>query len=426
MLCLVVSRAGQRSRLKGVTRKYPAPHTPCCAGRCAVRCFIAPRAVQSTQITIVYCDTMEHTYTEFGTALLRTSDSAEQLPDTWRSELLHKHLDSADRGSVALTCKAAHSWLLEDWPDATLTVPVKAPISERPGDPLRRLQGAKRSLRKRATRSTTLSLQQEEVMPEGDAWWGAYLSALSLTEAAPHIRLSLQLHTIPSALLSLAGQAFPGLQSLTLSQPSSAQQGSAIEPPPTTALPTLRHLTLSIPASHVSRLLASLFPFTQQLISLSIAAQTSAPMVRTVYDTALFTRLFQPASARSNTLRRLTLSCELTPALLAALQRAAPALDELAVSFLWHAPDTGDGAGGAAPAANGAAPAPTWGWRKLTLFGAEDIPASAWEWLPMSDQGKLVIELSHAISPWTVDVCLPLMDTVSARYTQPHGMHAST
>lgn len=134
---------------------------------------------------------------KLGGPLLKSPASPEHLPEFWRSDLLNKYLDSKARGNLALTCSTGLSWVLQEWPQATLTVPVKG----RAEALSRRLQAAKCDMAQRGTKPTTLVLQQQGSIPEGEAWWVTYLGGLACPDPVPHITLSLQLQSIPAHLL---------------------------------------------------------------------------------------------------------------------------------------------------------------------------------------------------------------------------------
>ncbi len=144
---------------------------------------------------------------KLGPAILQTSDSTAHAPDTWRTALL-KLLDTASCAAFACTCKPAHSWLLEEWPEAALIVAVKPSTSEQPPRLLRRMQRARQQLTSRA-KPTTLTLVQSAQMEASDAAWMVTITALSGVKVAS-LRLSLQ-HML-SEQLSFIAQALAGEQ----------------------------------------------------------------------------------------------------------------------------------------------------------------------------------------------------------------------
>ncbi len=249
-----------------------------------------------------------------GGPLLRTTHAQAHLPEQWRTDLLHA-LSAPDRSRLALTSSTALGWLLADWPQATLTVPVKA-AAEHPAALLRRLQLAKRGLAQRGDKDTTLLLQQQGSIPQYEAWWVAYLAQLSPDEPVPTLALQLSLQRATSQLLSYVGVAFQGLQSLTLG-PHTDGESSNVELPPPTALRTLRHLTLGYSDDSVWPTVA---PYLPQLITLSVQQQQSEPHV--------WAAVFK-AQYRSQTLRRLTVPQCRPKWLATVLEACAPAVQEL-------------------------------------------------------------------------------------------------
>ncbi len=67
---------------------------------------------------------------KLGPPLLKTSDSTADLPDTWRTDLLRKHLDKDGRAALAHTCKAGLNLLLDEWENAEFNIAVLPPAYE--------------------------------------------------------------------------------------------------------------------------------------------------------------------------------------------------------------------------------------------------------------------------------------------------------
>ncbi len=120
-----------------------------------------------------------------GGPILHTPDAPAHVPGQWRSDLLHRYLDSASRAAVAQTCRTALQLLLEEWPHPTLRVPVHAASEEDADARLRRMHAARRALARRRKEHTTLALVQGRGEFQGqDAWWVPIFDALSTGTAA--------------------------------------------------------------------------------------------------------------------------------------------------------------------------------------------------------------------------------------------------
>lgn len=314
-----------------------------------------------------------------GGPLLKTPEAPAHLPEQWRADLL-RALSPNRRNNLALTCSAALDWLLKDWPQATLVMPVKAAGSERPEALSRRLQSAQRELAQRGNRSTTLGLHQQGSIPDGEAWWDAYLAAFSTAQTLATVALRLSLQHIPAQLLAGVGVAFPGLQSLTLQSPFSNSPCNIQLPSPTT-LPTLKHLHLARCAAGICPTLASYLP---QLVTLHITECRDAE--------GAWAGVFQPAY-RSSTLRRLSFP-QCRPMWLAAqLQACAPLVEEVTVYRI--------------SPGQAATDSPTCPWKRLRVTLLLD--QSDLQWLPMPAEGVLEI---GADGPNSLMLVLPQSEQV--------------
>ncbi len=253
-----------------------------------------------------------------GNAILKTADSPVHAPETFRDELLHKHLDAASRAAVAQTCRAGLEWMLQEWAEtATLRVPVRATSAESPVTLTKRLQVAARQLKQRQSKATALLFQQRGWIPRDDStWWHIPLTALASISPPSTLTLSLQLHRVPAALLEYAGAAWPALTSLSVGQLRGVE--GAVKLPPPSALPALRRVAIGWAcASAQEELFLSLAPFLPQLERLTVQEQAAlAP--RRLWET-----LFNP-STTSTTLQHLTVPFALSPWFVALLQRYTP------------------------------------------------------------------------------------------------------
>ncbi len=208
--------------------------------------------------------------------LFQSLSADESALEPLRITLLSKHLAAADRSAVAQTCIPAQTWLLNEWPNAAFCVPVRA--GEAPTALKQRAQLARRQLsrqRQRGRASVTLAIVQRGQMTASDQWYESVFEGLSGTEPSlPTLSLRLQLQHIPAALLSLAGQALPGLSTLTLGRPDD-EGGCAVVLPQGNALASVRHLTVYrvAPASQAT-FWASLQGLSQQIASMSIRQQS--------------------------------------------------------------------------------------------------------------------------------------------------------
>ncbi len=333
--------------------------------------------------------------------MLKTADSAEHVPDTWRTALLTEHLEGADAPALAQTSKPALHLLLAEWPVATLTVPVRAASAERPDELLRRAQAAKEQLALRGGQATTLVLEQRGYIGEGEAWWHVMFTALaSRSKVLPNFTLNLQLQHQPSELFCFAGRAFPGLTSLSIGTFSGGS--NTVQLPPSAALPALTELTIgTIPAHAQSTFWASLAQYLPQLSSLSIAQQPDAdpdpqlaPLV--VPHLPPYINIFTSVAKASN-LTRLSVPCDLDPYLAVFLQHYAPALQELTVKGVAYR-----GFDGIAPS--------ECPWHTLRCMGGR-LEGKDLEDLPMPAQGNLAIELQGERA--ALELTLPVSDAVS-------------
>ncbi len=126
---------------------------------------------------------------KLGPSLVGAPAARGHVPDPWRVRLLRDYLDGSARSMVALTSKSALRLLLQEWAQATLTVPVRGSQAESADVLRRRLQSSRHMLAQRGAQGTTLALKQHGRISQGDAWWTHTLSALGPGEPAhvlPH------------------------------------------------------------------------------------------------------------------------------------------------------------------------------------------------------------------------------------------------
>ncbi len=105
-----------------------------------------------------------------GAAILGTKDSAAHVPDAWRAALL-KALDGPSRASVAQSCKSGWQLLVDEWPEAELTVSVRASTAERLAVLMRRLKSARQQVQQRRGKPTVLVLKQCGDLDAEDQCW---------------------------------------------------------------------------------------------------------------------------------------------------------------------------------------------------------------------------------------------------------------
>lgn len=137
---------------------------------------------------------------------------------------------------------------------------------------------------------------------------------------SPDVTLGLQFVYIPSALLSCAGAALPGLRSLKIFT------SGRLEFPHPRHLPALRELVLGYADTieEAAAMWQSVAPYLRQLESLTIDETDWNVNVRPVWAQHIFT-----AATTSTTLKHLTLAYPLLPWLCGPLQQHAP------VSRVW-------------------------------------------------------------------------------------------
>ncbi len=109
------------------------------------------------------------------TACTHSTVSLFHLPDPWRTSLIRDELDSSSRAAVAQTCKPGLTWLLSEWPEATLHIPVRPSSALHPV----RLQLAREQLALRGGLQTTIAFEKQGEMQPDDWWWETVLPALS-------------------------------------------------------------------------------------------------------------------------------------------------------------------------------------------------------------------------------------------------------
>ncbi len=327
-------------------------------------CARVPRALH----TIAMADTFS-----LGPAILRARDSPGHAPDAWLSALLQKHLNSPGRITLSQTSKPALQLLLKEAPAATLTVSVHGAIDEPAHRFLQRMQRATAQLLLRgANHTTTLSLQQCSIqLGRGDTWWDIAFPALRGMDTS-NVTISLSFQHMPRQLFTAAGQALQGLTSLSIGTLSDGP--GTIQLPPPSALPALRHLTVHrVCVSAQAGLWASVRPYLQQLVSLSISEQLLAA-VEVPTKHALWRTVFR-GTAPSRSLQRLTVPEMLSADLHTLVTQHAPHIQELTVREFAYLDE------------------PTVPCNALRLSNEGCIRARAWSELPQAASGKLCIEM---------------------------------
>ncbi len=270
-------------------------------------------------------------------ALANADDRRERTPDTFREALLSA-LGAPAAAALAHSFSPALRWMIEQWPRLILTVPLEA--GGAPGPLLARVQAAKRQIQQREAglQPITLVLKQRGEEPPEDILWSIFFTALA--DAGPALRspaLRLELSVITPALLSYAGQALTGLQSLTVGA-EDAPAGCEVQfPPPSLQvthgqvqpLASLRHLIIhSVAADSQDAMWPSVAPHMSQLVSVSIGPQPrkSTEQNWQVAEGARYRRPLWVAafSNVSHTLTRVSLPTRLHPWLIRLLQTSAP------------------------------------------------------------------------------------------------------
>ncbi len=201
-----------------------------------------------------------------GPPILKLPQCPLHVPEAWRSALL-EHLDGKARVVVAQTSKAGLQWVLQEWPNATLTFLVgPASSSERPTeDTLRRALAARQQLSVRGDRPTVLQLKHEgDGTTRHETWWHIAFSALGSRDPVPNLALSLQLPHMSRNLLSFAGTAFRGLNKLSLGAPGTSIDAQM---PLSARLPALRHLVVhAVLGSSQAKFWESVAPYMTRLV----------------------------------------------------------------------------------------------------------------------------------------------------------------
>ncbi len=319
---------------------------------------------------------MEDNYTQWGPALLQLEDSEyPAIPDTVRTVLL-RHLDSPGRSALSLTCSAGLRWVLQEWPDATMQLAVRA--DERPALREARVASAQQDLSVRGDQPSALALVQKGQMQPSD---GSAAEAMlqPFQPSDTRVRsLSLQLQYLPSALLTTLTRPFTALTTLTL-RPAHGGAG-ALELPPSAALPTLRQLTIGrYDVQTQSTLWRSIRPYVQQLVSLIVDEQ---PTVLDWEDDGqpVWTLIFDTEHP-TNTLTHLSLQIDLEPWLIENLRPAMPALQVLRVKGFADSHASQDHV--LLPCS----------WHTVSFARGTVFPCRAAGWFPVPEQGRLTVDL---------------------------------
>lgn len=263
-------------------------------------------------------------------------------------------------------------------------MPVKS--GERAEALLRRLRAAKQDLAKRGAKATELVLQQDGVLPKGERWWLLVFTAFDGTPAGPDFTLAVEFSEISQEMLAFAGEALPGLSSLTLGTPLGEAQ---ITLPHPAAFPTLKHLTIRrVAGPSQAQFWDSLRSYKQQLEGLYITDTqpmgSRDPVTHRPYWSKSFT------GGVSHVIRQLEVPCELDPWLVGLLREQTPALRELTV----HGVSVQQHPGEAVPAPESVS------WQRLVVRAGPCclLSQAAWAWLPTPTEGTLSMEFEGAAS----------------------------
>ncbi len=226
----------------------------------------------------------------------------------------------------------------------------------------------------------------------------------------PNLTLSVDAKYIDPELLTDFSRCFPGFTGLSVGTRSKRQ--GAVELPPPTQLPGLRHLTVRWVATwrhyqEPAPLWPSVARYLPQLDALTIKEQPP-PLsnISTSAPSPLYPRQHQWAAIftpqhTTNTLTRLTVAVQLQAWLVRLLQAHTPALRELGVDSVCAQADAQ------------VAYEPVCSW---TVLRVPCMPMGALEWLPMPSHGHLTIAKPHTQprdDPIVLEVTLPLSDKVS-------------
>ncbi len=343
---------------------------------------------------------MDDDYIQWGPALLQHDDSEyPHLPDTVRAALL-RHLDSQGRSALSLTCSTGFRWVLQEWPDATLQLAVRA--DESPALRTARIASARQDQVVRGAQPFALTLVQRGLMQPSD---GSAAEAMLQPFQPRNARvrsLSLQLQHLPSALLTTLTRPFTALTTLTL-RPAHGG-AAALELPPSAALRTLRHLTIGrYDIQRQSTLWRCIRPYMRQLISLTVDEQPEVHLGEDDDDQPMYTVIFDTRRP-ANTLTHLALQVRLTSELVDTLRRATPALQTLRVKKFDYCNVADDHV--LAPCS----------WHTVSFAKGTVFPPSSWKWFPVPEQGRLTVDLGPEARVW---VEAPVSNQVSCICSLP-------
>lgn len=123
---------------------------------------------------------------KLGSALVKAPGSHDHVPDAWRASLLRDHLDSPSRLALALTCRSGLDVLLQEWDQATLTLPIRSSLVEDHQQLLGRVCSVRQQLNVRQDLETLVALQQHGGISEEDTWWHFAFGGLSTGQSRAH------------------------------------------------------------------------------------------------------------------------------------------------------------------------------------------------------------------------------------------------
>ncbi len=191
--------------------------------------------------------------------------------------------------------------------------------------------------------------------------------------------------SMPQALFTALGTAFPGLSKLTVDAPKHLSQH--LELPEPAHLPALRQLTC-YDRPYVT-------PYIGQLTSLVL--QCEDHVIYNLANHDLDEVRWLSETAPTTTLTRLTISGVITPWVVSVLQKHAPCLRELEARSVYPRFEGVDSL------------AETYSWQTLRLRGGQRdgpscFPLQSLAWLPLPAVGQLVIQAP------LVSVSFPLED----------------
>ncbi len=105
-------------------------------------------------------------------------------PEFWRATAVLQALHSPARSYLGQSCRAAFQCLVEDWPEATLTVSIRASSAETADALSRRLKSAQQQLSLRRGKPTGLVIQQRGEVAKNDCWWQVSSACVCVSRGA--------------------------------------------------------------------------------------------------------------------------------------------------------------------------------------------------------------------------------------------------